>query len=128
MAYARRTKNTSKSQSESNCVNQARRSGPPREVYCSYPFTCDDVLHIPKEVVDAIVALGQRARWRNQSRNMSEDHGVVKLDSVFVPGALALYPGQQGGDVQPLGALPENAEVLVLWDTVSRTLELGADR
>ena len=61
-------------------------------------------------------------------KRRSTDRVVVKLDSVIVPGALALYPGQQGGDVQPLGALPENAEVLVLWDTVSRTLGLGADR
>lgn len=66
-------------------------------------------------------------KWGSTSlavgRGRSTDRVVVKLDAILVPGALALYPNQQGDKEESLEALGVHA--LVLWDTVSPILRGG---
>lgn len=56
-------------------------------------------------------------------KRRSTDRVVVKLGAILVPGALALYPNQQGDKEESLEALGVHA--VVLWDTVSQTMRQG---
>lgn len=94
----------------------ALRAGTPLRLYTRTNSRC---------VAEGTLAEYPRGRtWGSTNLALGQRQGgttrmVAKLTEKLIPGALALYPGEAGGEAQALGQL--EVGILVLWDAVSQT-------